>query len=89
MNRSKLRRGCQITGWIVPSVTLALIPKCPVCLAAYVALATGLGFSLPTAAWLRAVLMGLCVAALVFIAARRMRRFLRGWSASKAPEGKE
>ena len=62
-----------MAGWIVPSVTLALIPKCPICVAAYVALATGIGISLPTAKYLRAGLIVVCVAALIFIATRRLR----------------
>ena len=70
---SRLRRGGEIAGWIIPSATLALLPKCPVCVAAYVALATGIGISLPTATWLRAMLVLVCVAALVFCTARRLR----------------
>jgi hypothetical protein len=70
---SRLRRVRQIAAWIIPSAALALLPKCPVCVAAYVALATGIGISLPTAKYLRATLVVLCVASLVLITARRLR----------------
>ncbi len=57
------------------------MPKCPVCVAAYVALATGIGISLQTATYLRAMLVGLCVVSSVLIGVRRLLSlFARGVS---------
>ncbi|TLD69110.1 hypothetical protein FEM03_18595 [Phragmitibacter flavus] len=60
-------------GWLVPGVVLALVPKCPACVVGYVALATGIGISLPMAAFLRSVLVGVCLVALGVLLARAMR----------------
>jgi hypothetical protein len=70
---SRLHRAGEIAGWIIPGATLVLLPKCPACVAAYVALATGIGISLPAATWLRAMLLTACVTSLLVVAARRLR----------------
>ena len=59
--------------WVVPAALLALMPKCPLCLAGYIALATGVGLSFTVASWLRLGLIILCVAALVWLAVKAIR----------------
>jgi hypothetical protein len=63
-------KGRRLAAWLIPGGLLVLMPKCPVCLAAYVAAATGLGLSLPAASGLRTLLIALCCASLAFLAGR-------------------
>ena len=54
-----------------------LMPKCPACLAAYLALGTGIGLSISSADGIRMALIATFTALLVFSTARAFRRL---WS---------
>jgi hypothetical protein len=70
------RRCREFGAWALPSAILALMPKCPMCLAAYVAVWTGLGLSLSTATYLRMSLLVLCVASLLYMVLSRIGQFV-------------
>ena len=72
--RSTGRRAAGFAGWALPGAALALMPKCPACVAAYVMAGTGIAVSVPAAAWLRSGAIVLCVASLALAAATTVRR---------------
>lgn len=61
--------------WVMPGATLAVIPKCPACVAGYIAMATGIGVSVTAAAYLRWSLIVLCVATLCYAGWRAARGY--------------
>ena len=72
------RRSGAIVSWILPGAILALLPKCPVCLAAYLMMATGISISIATAVSLRALLVVLCVSSLILLGRRHIRNLRVG-----------
>jgi hypothetical protein len=74
---SFMRRSLDLIAKVVPVALLAVLPKCPACLVAYVALGTGIGLSLTAATYLRLLLMVACVGSLTLFLAKAMRPILR------------
>jgi hypothetical protein len=68
------RRAKATAEWAAPALILLLLPKCPMCVAAYVVLFTGLGLSLQAAAWLRGAILVACIAAITVLAMRLLYR---------------
>lgn len=71
---TRVKRLREILAWILPSIILVLVPKCPACLAAHVTLWTGLGLSFSTATYVRWALLFLCVGSLLFLILERLNR---------------
>lgn len=67
-----LRRSGAAARWLGPGALLLLMPKCPACLAGYVALWTGLGLSFTAAEHLRTGLIVACIGLLGYAAVRTL-----------------
>ncbi|WP_188758218.1 hypothetical protein [Edaphobacter acidisoli] len=70
---SRSGRGTQASGVVLPGVLMVLVPKCPMCVAAYLAMA-GVGISVSAAAWLRWGVLAACVVTMVVFAGLALRR---------------
>jgi hypothetical protein len=68
------RRAWRGTQWIFPAALLALMPKCPLCVVAYVALFSGIGISVSTARWIQILMLALCLGSSAYLAVRFWRR---------------
>jgi hypothetical protein len=67
---SRLRRSLDTGGSVLSAVVLILLPKCPACLAAYLAAGAGIGVTFTTASHLRTALLALSLAGLAYVAGR-------------------
>ena len=81
--RPARRSGIGLAGWVVPGTILAIMPKCPACLAAYVAVATGLALPTTVAASLRVALIALSLAWFSYLGVRRIRSAVAGALSSR------
>lgn len=83
--RATLARRCAgAIRWIAPGALLAVMPKCPACLAGYVAIWTGIGLSVPAAGRFRTLAIALCVISLSYLAVTRVRRLMASTLAAAA-----
>ncbi len=69
-----LRRAWRGIQWLFPTALLVLMPKCPMCVAAYIALFTGVGISVSTAQWIQILMLVFCFTSLTYLAVRFWRR---------------
>ena len=74
VRRRLARRVSKAAASILPGAVLILLPKCPLCLAAWLTVMTGVGFSAASAAWMRGMLVVFCVTAVALAAAPIVRR---------------
>lgn len=69
-----LRRGWRSFQWLFPTALLVLMPKCPFCVAAYIALFTGIGITVSTARWIQILMVVLGLVSLAYLAVGFWRR---------------
>jgi hypothetical protein len=72
--RRLARRLSAAAATLLPGAVLVLLPKCPLCLAAWLTVLTGVGVSAATAAHLRGISMVFCIAAVAIGVAQTLLR---------------
>jgi len=65
-------------GSVVPGVLLALLPKCPLCIAVWVAGVTGMSIPVASASQMRVMLVAVCCVSLSYLLAKFGRRLYAG-----------
>ena len=83
----------KVTTSILSAAALVFLPKCPLCLAAWLTVATGVSFSAAGAVWATGLVVMFWIAAMVLAAVPMLRRrafgraptFLRRFRSAKLP----
>lgn len=75
----------EVAAMIVPGTFLVLMPKCPLCFAAYAALGTGFTLSCSSAHLLMRSLTALCVTLIACCLVRGLARFLLHQNSVRPP----
>lgn len=65
---------CRTAASVLPAAGLVLLPKCPLCLAAWLTFATGVAIPEAGVAWVRGLLVVFWIAAVMQIVRRRLRQ---------------
>ena len=73
-SRRLARRLSKVSASVLPGAVLVLLPKCPLCLAAWLTVVTGVGFPAAAAARVRGLIVIFWVAAVALAVARIVRR---------------
>ena len=68
----------RVAASILPGALLILLPKCPLCLAAWLTVVTGIGVSAGAVAQVRGLILAFWAAAVTFGVAQFLRRRARG-----------
>ena len=71
------RRAWRGIQWLLPATLMVLTPKCPMCVAAYVATFTGIGITVSTARLIQNLMPALCLTSLAYLAIRHNPFFRR------------
>ena len=74
--KKNISRYIDFVKMLMPAVVFTIIPKCPICLAGYVALSTGIGLSVTTATYVRIILIILCILSLSYFVIKHIKRFI-------------
>jgi len=86
-SRRLARRLPRVAASTLPGAVLVLLPKCPLCLAAWLTVTTGIGVSAAAAAWVRGAIVVFWVSAVALGAAQIIRGCERA-GGSQAGEGR-